>query len=180
MTIGWDNEGADYSNFDYMVSGLEAFGQSLRSAARQPFLIETADRANEWNATGFRPGYGYSQPSIDCAAMNQFLYIMYASPGITESAGSNWYTQISDISFECGQFTMRAIIFPDPAQLTIANLLSDNYTSGYITRRLTVDGTSFLSSLKSFYIKLNDVRLVENPMGVDGLTNSFAATIWVI
>ena len=71
------------------------------------------------------------------------------------------------------------MVFPKPSDLTIANLLSENYTTQYLQRRFTVGGNSYLSDLARYSVSFNDIRLVEG-QGIDGLTNSFAAAIWAI
>lgn len=70
--------------------------------------------------------------------------------------------------------------FPNVSELTIANLLSENYTSQFLARRLNVGGINYLSDLVDFLGSINDIRLVEDDIGIDGLTNSFAASIWAI
>lgn len=45
---------------------------------------------------------------------------------------------------------------------------------------MTVNGTSYLKDFASYFGSINDIRLVEDPVGVPGLTNSFAACIWAI
>lgn len=101
-------------------------------------------------------------------------------PGTTASADSSWYSIDGDIYRYCGFFTLRAVVFPDPSLLTIQNLLSDNYTSQFIKRRMTVDGISYLQDFNKYLGTISDLRLVEDPMGVPGLTDSFAACIWAI
>ena len=45
---------------------------------------------------------------------------------------------------------------------------------------MTVNGTSYLQDFVDYYGSISDIRLVEDPAGVPGLTNSFAACIWAI
>ena len=45
-------------------------------------------------------------------------------PGTTEGADATWYSINKDIYFYCGTFTLRAVIFANPADLTVNNLLS--------------------------------------------------------
>ncbi len=66
----------------------------------------------------------------------------------------------------------------DPTLATINNLLSDNYTKGYFTRRLRVNST-FTYTNFSELAALERVRLVPNE-GIDGVTNTFAAAVWWI
>ena len=84
------------------------------------------------------------------------------------------------MSWTCGEFTVRCVVFPNPSDLTINNLLSENYTTQYIQRRFTVGGKSYLSDLSWYSVSINDIRLIDSYKGVDGLTNSFAAAIWTI
>ena len=45
-------------------------------------------------------------------------------PGTTEGADATWYSINKDIYSYCGTFTLRAVIFANPADLTVNNLLS--------------------------------------------------------
>jgi hypothetical protein len=107
------------------------------------------------------------------------MNIYYTSPGITDSADITWYQQILNINNYCGIFTVGGIIFPNASQLTIANLLSDNYTYGYINRRFIVNGTSFLKDVMSYLVAFNNLQLVAEPTN-NTLANSFAAALWAI
>ena len=89
--MGWDNEGAAYLDANYMKDMFESFYRAFRAKARQPYFTETADMADTWNATGMVPGYDHLSPEKDCANMNQYLYIYYQAPGITENASSLWF-----------------------------------------------------------------------------------------
>ena len=99
LVIGWDNEGANYVDNTYMTDIFVAFIDTFYLAAQQAFEMEVADLADTWNATGFQPGYDYLQPERDCADMNQYAYIWYHSPGITEAANSSWFDQMSGINW---------------------------------------------------------------------------------
>lgn len=101
-------------------------------------------------------------------------------PGTTASADSSWYTENGDIYYYCAFFTFRVVAFPNVSELTIANLLSETYTSQLLARRLNVGGVSYLGDLLDYLGNINDIRLVDDDIGVDGLTNSFAASIWAI
>lgn len=160
LSIYWDNQGADFSNDVYMKN-LAEFARTVRTKSRQAFFTALSDKADTYNATGVRPDYSYTQPAADCASFNLYLFYTYSAPGLTEDASNLWYSQMRDISYECGLFTIRGTVFKNPADLTIANLLSENYTSEYIKRRLTIDGTSFLSSLSSNLVSFNQLRLVD-------------------
>ena len=75
-------------------------------------------------------------------------------------------------------FSFRCIIFKNITDVTISNLLSDTYVDQYITNRVTgLDGTYY--DPWDYYIAFNDVRLT-NSIGVDGVTNSFAAALWTL
>lgn len=102
-----------------MKNSFVKFISGLRSMARQSFLTASADRANEWNASGLAPGYDYQQPAQDCSYLNQYLYYYWTAPGVTEAASSSWYTQISDIAYQCGMFSVSGVVFKNPADLTI-------------------------------------------------------------
>ena len=92
FSFGWDNEGANFTNQTYMNQTFVPFVRSLFAASKyQQSMIEVADKADTWNSTGFRYNYSSTDPAKDCNALNQFLYIYYTSPGVTESASSKWY-----------------------------------------------------------------------------------------
>lgn len=91
MAIGWDNEGANYSNSEYMNSFVK-FAKAIRASARQSYIIEVSDKADTWNQTGFRPGYSFIQPAADCSSLNMYLYYLYSGPGLTTAASSQWYS----------------------------------------------------------------------------------------
>lgn len=130
---------------------------------------------------GIRANYSGKQFVQDCNTVNNVVYgLVMVGPGTTDAADSSWYSVDQDIYNYCGFFTLRAVIFPDPTLLTLDNLLSDNYTSQYLMRRMTVNGTSFITDFNQYLGGFNDVRLVDDPMGVPGLTDSFAAAIWAI
>ena len=106
-----------------MTYGFKEFAKTLRTKSYQSYFTATADAANTFNSTGIRPGYDFNQPAKDCADINMYIAYWYTSPGLTAAASKDWY-QFSDIYYECGIFTARATIFPDPSQLSIQNLLS--------------------------------------------------------
>ena len=84
MTVGWDNQGADFTDEDYMSKGYVKWANSLYIKASQPYFIELADRANEWQQSGFRRSYDHLQPARDCADINLWLSsYLRNSPGIT-------------------------------------------------------------------------------------------------
>lgn len=112
--------------------------------------------------------------------MNQYLYIWYQSPGITEAADNLWFEELKNIGYECGIFTVRGVVFPNISDLTINNLLSENYTTQYLQRRFTRNGRNYIGNFMSYDVFFQDLRLVNNYDGVDGLTNSFAAAIWAV
>ena len=85
-----------------------------------------------------------------------------------------------NIAYECGIFSVRGVVFPNISDLTINNLLSENYTTQYIQRRFTRGGRNYISNFMSNDVFFQDLRLVDNYVGVDGLTNSFAAAIWAV
>jgi hypothetical protein len=75
---------------------------------------------------------------------------------------------------------MGGIIFQNKSDLTIENLLSDNYSMGYIQRRLTVNGTSFLSLIKHNFVAFNNLQLVADSTANNTVANTFAAALWAI
>ena len=77
-------------------------------------------------------------------------------------------------------FSITGVVFPDPALLTIPNLLSSNYTKNYLLRRLIINGTDYTSKVFSNFFLITDLRLIPGDQGIDGLTNSFAAGLWAI
>lgn len=130
---------------------------------------------------GIRANYTGAQFVQDCNTVNNVVYgLNMVGPGTTDTADASWYSVDKDIYSYCGFFTLRAVVFSDPTLLTIGNLLSDNYTSQFIKRRMTVGGTSYIKDFNLYLGGINDIRLVDDPMGVPGLTDSFAAAIWAI
>lgn len=139
------------------------------------------DKGNLFAEMGVRANYTAKQFVQDCNYVNNYMYGVYmVGPGTTASADSSWYTENGDIYYYCAFFTFRVVAFPNISELTIANLLSETYTSQLLTRRLNVDGVSYLGDLLDYLGNINDIRLVDDDIGVDGLTNSFAASIWAI
>lgn len=103
----------------------------------------------------------------DCMYVNKVFYgLGMSGPGTTASADSLWYAKNGEISYYCGVFTFRVVAFPNKSDLTISNLLSDKYTSQLLRQRLTVNGTSYINDLVYYYGDINDIRLVDDPMGV--------------
>lgn len=57
--------------------------------------------------------------------------------------------------------------------------MSEHYSEQYLRRRL-VDGLGDpIDMVSTYYIGINDIRLVSGD-GVDGVTNTFAAAIWAL
>lgn len=104
----------------------------------------------------------------------------FKAPGLSQYAGSDWLSIIPDFHHNvvAGIFTFEPIIFLDPTLATVNNLLSDNYTKGYFSRRLRVNST-FTYTNFSQLAALERVRLVPG-QGIDGVTNTFAAAVWWI
>lgn len=73
------------------------------------------------------------------------------------------------------------MIFKDPADLTIENLMDDTYTRGYISnRKKTSDSTSLTEDDMMYQLfAFSKVQLIEGD-GIDGVTNTFAAAVWFI
>jgi hypothetical protein len=130
---------------------------------------------------GIRANYTAKQFVQDCNSVNDVVYgLNMVGPGTTDTADASWYSIDKEIYYYCGFFTLRGVVFPDPTLLTIDNLLSDNYTSQFFKRRMTVEGTSYIKDFNLYLGGFSDVRLVDDPMGVPGLTDSFAAAIWAV
>lgn len=87
---------------------------------------------------------------------------------------------MGDVYYYCGFFTVRGVVFDNSSSLTIDNLLSDEYTTDFLIKRFNVNGFSFLNDVASFVVVINDLRLTEDALTIDGITNSFAAAIWAI
>jgi hypothetical protein len=181
-SIGWDMEDANFTNQDYLKNSFKKFVFDLYPKARyQPFNIEVVDKGDQFGALGLNPNYTATNFVADCNAVNNVVYgLMMTGPGVTEAADVSWYKKISDISYYCGIFTARSIVFQNVSELTIANLLSEKYTKSYLEKRFTVNGTAYYNQFNWDYVAINDIRLVEDPKGIDGLTNSFAAALWAI
>jgi hypothetical protein len=56
--------------------------------------------------------------------------------------------------------------------------MSDNYTTGYIQRRLTNNGQ--VIDISNIWVGFSDVRLVNISAGVPGVTDTFAAALWAL
>jgi hypothetical protein len=97
MSVGWDNQGANYKNSTYMKNGFVKFAKALRTLAKQSFYTETGDKADTYNATGIRPNYNSTQPAQDCSDINNYLSYYYTSPGLTQNASQDWYAQINNV-----------------------------------------------------------------------------------
>ena len=180
-SVGWDMQLANFSSTDYIREVFYPFMVELRIASRQPFNVELVDRGDRFAELGVRANYSAKQFVQDCNYVNNYMYGVYMiGPGTTAAADSSWYAENRDIYYYCGFFTFRVVAFPNASELTIANLLSETYTSQLLTKRLNVGGVSYLGDLVDYLGSINDVRLVEDEIGVDGLTNSFAASIWAI
>jgi hypothetical protein len=52
-------------------------------------------------------------------------------------------------------FTLRGTVFPNASELTVANLMSDNYTYQYMRNRMKINGTDYSSKLLKYYVFLN-------------------------
>lgn len=74
-----------------------------------------------------------------------------AGPGTTATADSTWYARNGEISYYCGLFTLRAVVFPNASELTIDNLLSEKYTSQFLQNRMTANGTSYIYDFSYYY-----------------------------
>ena len=107
--------------------------------------------------------------------------IGHSGPGITEDASKTWLTAMEDfhkVSY-FGHYTVRCIVFKNPAKLTLEKILSDNATKYYLRDRFTVNDTYAYNDFSNLYLGINDIRLTTGN-GVDGLTNAFAAALWAI
>jgi len=76
-----------------------------------------------------------------------------------------------------GIYTFQPTIFTNPALATIPNLLSDNYTKGYIKRRATVNSSFAYTNFVGYKVAFSQVKIV-GEKGIDGITNTFAAALW--
>jgi hypothetical protein len=180
FNLGWDQTNVSFTA-NYANNALLPFIRALYKTAKQPFNIELADRGNLYGQMGVRSNYTGKQFVQDCNTINNVVYgLIMTGPGTTDSADSSWYSINGDIYNYCGFFTLRAVVFPDPSFLTIDTLLSENYTSQFLKRRMTAGGASYLQDFNKYLGSISDLRLVDDPMGVPGLTDSFAACIWAI
>jgi hypothetical protein len=111
---------------------------------------------------------------------NKYAPLLYTNgPGITEAADSSWVSQIhTQVYYYYSVFTFRCILFKDPSQATIANLLSEEYSGVYLKNRMR-DASNVTLDFTSYPISINEMRLT-NDGGVFGVTNSFAAALWAL
>lgn len=151
-----------------------------KAASDQPYYVELLDYGNLLQS---QYGINYTMDNFlnDCNTINSYFYGLYLyGPGATQSADSSWYSSNQKIYQNCGAFTYRAVAFENVSTLTIDNLLSEDYTTAFWIRRFTINGTNYIGDFNDYVGSINDFRMVEDPAGVDGLTNSFAAAIWAI
>ena len=104
----------------------------------------------------------------------------HRAPGITSDA-TEWLKNYPAFFQQVwiGVFTLDCKIFDDISLVTVENLLDDNYTKGYLKRRMTVDSSTYFAKFDTYPVSLSDVRLVDGE-GVDGVTNTMAAALWMI
>ena len=87
---------------------------------------------------------------------------------------------MSNINYLCGIFTMRGTVFPNASSLTVANLMSDNYTYQYLRNRLKINGTDYTRQLSSSFVSFNELRLIDDPSANNTAADTFAAGLWAI
>ncbi len=105
----------------------------------------------------------------------------FSGPGITDEASKDWLLALEDfkkVSFN-GHYTVRCVVFPDPTKITIEAILSDNATKYYLRERFRVNETYAYSDFAKLPLGINDIKLTTGN-GVDGMTNTFAATLWAL
>ena len=166
LFFGWDIEGANFSNTNY----LKNYNDEAIALWTYSELVDQGDTLANYSSTQFANDF------------NQIFYNFYITimgPGLTPlNTDNSWYDQISSFTDIAGYFSFRCIIFTNIADATIANLLSDTYVDQYITNRVTgLDGTYY--DPWNYYLAFNDIQLT-NSIGVDGVTNSFAAALWTL
>ena len=57
--------------------------------------------------------------------------------------------------------------------------MSEYYSEQYLRRRLVDGSGDLIDMVNTYYVGINDIRLVSGE-GVDGVTNTFAAAIWAL
>lgn len=124
--------------------------------------------------------YTVNNFTSDVTKITNAYYGLYVDgPGISENADSSWVSQLVNLYDTYGTtFSFRCIVFKNSSDATIANLLSETYSSVYLKKRL-VDETNTTIDMASYAVAINDIRLT-NDSGVDGVTNSFAAALWAL
>jgi hypothetical protein len=72
-------------------------------------------------------------------------------------------------------------VFQNAADLTIPNLLSDTYSKDYLISKFSANSSNTFSSFPDVTksIGISNIKLIEGN-GIDGITNSFAAALWLI
>lgn len=88
-----------------------------------------------YDQNGMRNGNYTPADFINEAAVYPSLVpLTFRAPGLSEYAGPEWMATVPEYYLKVpnGVFTFEPIIFLDPALATIDNLLSDNYTRGYL------------------------------------------------
>ncbi len=131
---------------------------------------------------GFKTSYTPKDFIKDIEMANYVLSaIDHSGPGITEDASSDWMLGLqgfSQVSY-FGHYTVRCIIFKDPAEITIQKILSDNASKYYLSNRFMVNSSYGYSDFSRMFLGINDIKLTTGD-GVDGLTNTFAAALWAL
>ena len=85
---------------------------------------------------------------------------------------------VTTLSSYLGIFTLRCVIYKNISDATISNLMNDTYVDGYIKKRLTQPNGTY-NDPSAYTYAFSDIRLTDT-VGINGVTNSFAAAIWAL
>lgn len=86
FSLGWDQEGSDFTNNTYLADSYVDFYVNFYYAS-QPFLSELVDYGDQWAKMGLNPNFTIDDFLAQCDAVNEEIYgINMAGPGITQNA----------------------------------------------------------------------------------------------
>ena len=146
------------------------------------FCTELVDYGDKMVERKYKTSYTPADFVKDIEMANNVVYsVAHSGPGITDEASKDWLLANEDFSKVSwyGHYTVRCVVFPDPSKITIEGILSDNATKYYLRERFRVNDTYAYSDFSKLWLGINDIKLTTG-MGVDGVTNTFAAALWAL
>ena len=175
VDLGYDIERANFSKAAYMNN----FKKYMNIFSNDGINLELIDYGDSLSSI-YNITYTVNNFISDVSTITYSYYGLYVDgPGISENANSSWVNKIHTLFNNFGTtFTFRCIVFKNSSDATIANLMSETYSSVYLQNRL-VDASNTTINMGKYAVAINDIRLT-NDSGVDGVTDSFAAALWAL